>query len=196
MQVSVAVGPARVYGVGALVWWVVGRLLRAVVSRAVSRPRTTCAVFGVIFTCWAYMAHPAATLAVVWLPLEVVHWWALLGPWSWRRRGRPWLLARWRSAWVYRRRWRLAMLVCELDREDPDGVRRLPSLGRVSCTDRADLVRVRGLPGQRFSQWEEAAPMLAHLFGATAVEVRRGDARRLTLELERGRVGRSWDRDE
>jgi hypothetical protein len=68
-------------------------------------------------------------------------------------------------------------------------------LGRITCTDRADLVRVRGLLGQRFSDWEDAAPMLAHTFGAVGFVVHRGDDRRLTLELVRGSVGRSWDRD-
>jgi hypothetical protein len=37
--------------------------------------------------------------------------------------------------------------------------------------------------------------MLAHVFGATGFVVHRGDDRRLTLELVRGRVGRSWNRE-
>jgi hypothetical protein len=33
------------------------------------------------------------------------------------------------------------------------------------------------------------------VFGARDVRVHRGDDRRLTLELRRGRRGRSWNRD-
>lgn len=194
-------GPAKFYGKGALVGWAALRALRGVVRLimwSVCRPRRTAAVIGLAVLWWALVAHPLLTHVTLLVVVEVGYWWHLLSPGSFRRTRLP---AVWRSVWVYRRRWRTAMRVTglarlvKIDPDDEEGRVEVPRLGRVTCTPTADLVRVRGLIGQRFSDWEEAAPMLAHVFGATGFEVHRGDNRRLTLELTRGTVGRSWDRD-
>lgn len=192
------VGPVRFHGWKAFLYWLCAWLLYLtgrVLLWSVCRPRTTAALLGLIFAVWALVEHPVATVLVLWLLLEVLGGWSTFAPASWRRRGRPVLLARWRSLWLYRRKWRTAMQVAELDRRDRDGRLELPRLGWVRCTPTTDVVRVRGLLGQRFSEWEAAGPMLAHVFGATGFVVHRGDDRRLTLELERGEVGRSWNRD-
>jgi hypothetical protein len=195
MQVSVGAGPARFYGLHALLWWGLWRALVGVgrlLMVAVSRPRTTAVVAGLCFAVWALVEHPLPSHVLLLVGAEVGYWWHLLGPDSFRRTRLP---AVWRSVWVYRRRWRKAMRVAGLSRMDEAEQLEIPRLGRVTCTATTDLVRVRGLLGQRFADWEEAGPMLAHVFKATSVEVRRGDDRRLTLELGRGDVGRRWDRE-
>lgn len=192
------VGPVRFHGWHAFVYWLCAALVVLTVrliTSSVCRPRTTVALLVSAVLLWSALAHPVATTLVLWLPLEVAHAWSVYAPDSWRRRARPVLLARWRSLWLYRRTWRTAMRVAELDRRDSDGRLELPRLGRVRCTGTTDVVQVRGLLGQRFSEYEAAGPMLAHVFGATGFVVHRGDDRRLTLELVRGDVGRSWNSD-
>jgi S-DNA-T family DNA segregation ATPase FtsK/SpoIIIE len=196
-RVDVRVGPVRFHGWRAFLYWLCAALIVLAVRVllwSVCRPRTTGALLGSAALLWGVHEHPVATLLVLWLPLEVAHAWSVYAPASWRRRARPVLLARWRSLWLYRRTWRTAMQVAELDRRDRDGRLEVPRLGRVRCTATADVVQVRGLLGQRFSDYETAAPMLAHVFGATGFTVHRGDDRRLTLELVRGKRGRSWNR--
>lgn len=198
MRVSVGAGPVRLYGFGALVWWLLGLLLVGtvrVLHLAVCRPRTAAAALGLVGAVWAVLEHPVVTGLGLLAVVEAVHVWVLVAPGSWRRHGSPRARSVWRSLWVYRRRWVTAMRVAELERADADGVPQLPRLVRVRCTDTTDVVHVRGLLGQRFGEWEQAAPMLAHVFGATAYVLNRGDDRRLTLELERGARGRSWNRD-
>jgi S-DNA-T family DNA segregation ATPase FtsK/SpoIIIE len=131
----------------------------------------------------------------VWAAVEVGHGWAVLGRDSFRRIVGLRALAMWRRGWVYGRQWQPAMTVTGLDRVDAAGRQTLPRLRRVRCLDHVDVVQIRALLGQRFAEWEAAGPMLAHVFGATGFEVLRGDDRRLTLLLKRGRRGRSWDRD-
>lgn len=197
-RVDVRVGPVRFHGWRAFLYWLCAALVVLtvrVVTWSVCRPRTTAAIIGAAVTLWALLEHPVVTLVAVQLPVVALGSWALIDPASWRRRGRPVLLARWRSLWLYRRKWRTAMQVAELDRRDRDGRLEVPRLVGVRCTATSDLVRVRGLLGQRFTDWEAAAPMIAHVFGATGFVTHRGDDRRLTLELERGHVGRSWNRE-
>lgn len=189
MRVITRRGPFHFYGLSAFVLWVVTWLLRllvAVVVAAVRHPRTTTAVLAVGGLVWAAVVHPLWTVAGVLAAAQLVDLAVAAAPGVVGRRALAW----WRSVWVYRRQWQVAMLVTELDR---DG--RLPRLGRVQCTPAADLVRVRGLLGQRFADWEEAGPMLGHVFGAVDVRVHRGTDRRLTLELARGRRERSWNRE-
>jgi hypothetical protein len=192
VQVSVGAGPVRWYGLGALLWWLglCGlRLMGRGLWWLALHPRTTAAITVSSLLLWGAVAHPITTGLLVAAVTETAD-----AAWLCGRRSR--LLAWWRSPWVYRRRWRAAMLVAELDRvDDVTGVRELPRLGRVRCLEGVDVVQVRGLLGQRFSQWEDAGPMLAHAFKATSVDVRRGDDRRLTLVLGRGQVGRRWDRE-
>ena len=194
-RVDVRVGPVRFHGWRAFVYWL-GAWLLYVLGRvlvwSVCRPRTTGALLASAALLWALYQRPVTTLLLSWLLAEVGHWWALLGPASWRHTRLP---ARWRSVWLYRRKWRTAMQVAELDRRDRDGRLQVPRLGWVRCTPTTDLIRVRALLGQRFSDYETAAPMLAHVFGATGYALHRGDDRRLTLELVRGEVGRSWNRE-
>ncbi len=197
-RVDVRVGPVRFHGWRAFLWWLCAWLLYLagrLLTWSASHPRTTVALLLSGASVWALLEHPVGLLLALWAPLEVCHGWAVYAPGSWQRRGRPALLARWRSLWLYRRTWRTAMQVAELDRRDRDGRLQLPRLVRVRCTPTTDLVHVRGLLGQRFSDYEQAAPMLAHVFGAVDYRLHRGDDRRLTLELQRGRVGRSWNRD-
>lgn len=198
MHVSVGIGPVRVHGFAALLLWLIGRLLLIVgllLYLAVCRPRRAVALLACCVALYAVLAHPIASLAASVVTLEVGHVWSFVSPATWRRHGRARLLAAWRSVVVYRRLWRAAMHAAELDRVDAAGERHLPRLVRVRCTDATDVVQVRGLLGQRFDDWETAGPMLAHVFGATGFVVHRGDDRRLTLELVRGRRGRRWHRE-
>jgi DNA segregation ATPase FtsK/SpoIIIE, S-DNA-T family len=199
VRVSVGAGPFRVYGGSAVLLWAVGVLLEAItllIVVAVSRPRTTFALAGAAGAVWLVLQHTAVVTVGAILLAEFGQAWALLAPDVFRRRVGLRLLARWRRLWVYRRQWPAAMLVADLARVDErTGRQELPRLRRVRCTGSTDQVQVRALLGQRFGMWEEAGPMLAHIFGATDVRVHRGDARRLTLELERGRRGRSWNRE-
>jgi hypothetical protein len=189
--VSIGVGPIRFTGPGALLLWVVGWLLVGVarlIYAAASHPRTTLVVLGSAIAARFVTTHPAGSAllgAAVMVAGEV---WHLLAPASFRRQVTLRTLTAARST-RYRARWQAAMYAAELDR---DG--RLPRLARVRCLDVVDVLRVRALLGQRFADWEAAAPMVAHVLGATDVRVHRGDDRRLTLELGRGRRGRSWDR--
>jgi hypothetical protein len=197
VRVSVRTGPVRWSGPWALIGWLIARVLTGVgigCYLAASHPRTAAALLALCGATWAVLEHPVATHLAVLAVLEALDAWALFAPRSWRRHGRPRLRAWWRSLWVYRRRWRTAMHVAELV-QVVGGEVRLPQLRRVRCTDTSDVVQVRGLLGQRFVTWEDAGPMLAHVLGASGVEVLRGDDRRLTLVLERGRRGRSWNRE-
>jgi hypothetical protein len=153
------------------------------------RLSSTVAAAGVCW--WLVEVRTAATLLGFATLLQVLAAVALVAP----TRCRLWALARWRTLVVYRRLWRRAMHAAELTRRDEDGEAVLPRLGWVRCLDTVDVVRVRGVLGQRGAAWEEAAGMLGHVFGARGVRVHRGDDRRLELELLRGRRGRSWNRD-
>jgi hypothetical protein len=197
-RVDVRVGPVRFHGWRAFLWWLCAALFVLtvrVLTWSACHPRTTLALLGSAGALWLLIEHPIATLLVLWLLLGIAFAWSGYAPDSWRRYARPRLLALWRSLWLYRRTWRTAVQVAELDRRDRDGRLERPRLGRVRCTPTHDVVHVRALLGQRFSDYEAAAPMLAHVFGATGFVLHRGDNRRLTLELERGDVGRSWNRD-
>lgn len=197
MRVIVSRGPFHFYGVGALLLWLLARAVEAVglvLFVAVTRPRQTAALLAVVVGAWLLVVHPAPTVAGLIAVTSGFEVWSLAHPASWRRWGRPLLLGMWRRVWLYRRLWSRAMHAAGLERIDVDGAREVPRLGRVRSRDRVDVVAVRGLLGQRFGEWEEAAGMLGHAFGATDVRVHRGDDRRLTLELVRGRRGRSWNR--
>jgi DNA segregation ATPase FtsK/SpoIIIE, S-DNA-T family len=188
--VSVRRGPFHFHGVWALAVLGVGWLLRLVVVGA-RRPRLT---VGAGAGAWLLVAHTVATVAGLLLVAHGLEVWALAHPVSWRRWGRPLLLGWWRRLWLYRRLWRRAMHAAGLEQVNVDGALERPRLGRVRSLQRVDVVAVRGLLGQRFAMWEEAAPMIAHTVGASDVRVHRGDDRRLTLELVRARRGRSWNR--
>jgi hypothetical protein len=193
MRVITRRGPFHFYGLPAFLLWVVSWLLRLLVGLVVfvvRRPRTTAAMVGLGAAGWAVVVHPLAVLTAVTIAVELAGTWSVTAPAAWRAAVRARCGLWWRAVWVYRRQWQVAILVAELDR---DG--RLPRLGRVRAVGTVDHVRVRALLGQRFDEWEAAGPMLAHVFGATDVRVHRGDARRLTLELERGRRGSSWNRE-
>ncbi len=192
MRVSVGAGPLRFGGPVALVGWVLVRALHAVgrlLLLAASHPRRSGAVIGWAAGGWLLVEHTVAVLALLAVAVHAVDAWSLVSPASWRRHGRPVALGWARRAAVYGRLWRSAVTVAGLDR---DG--RLPRLGRVRSLERVDVVEVRALLGQRFAAWQDAGPMLAHVFGAADVRVHRGDDRRLTLELVRARRGRSWRR--
>lgn len=193
MRVSVRVGPVRFYGAGAFAWWSVGAVARVVVVTlwlAASHPRSAAAVIGAGALGWLLHSRTVPALFLGWLVVESVAAVRLLAPSS---RAGLWLLARWRSLVVYRRHWQPACAVAGLTTDDGA----VPRLGRVRCSPTHDEVRVRGILGQRFHQWEDAGPMLAHVFRATDYRVVRGDDRRLTLVLERpARPGRSWNRED
>ena len=196
--VSVRTGPLRWHGLPALVGWLIGRLfvgVAALIYVAVCRPRTSGAVLGAGAVLWLWSTHPAVVVAAVAAGSVGCEVWALSSPGSWRRHGLLRALAWWRSLTVYRRLWSRAMTTAGLTLDEHVPPRwRVPRLGRVRCLEGVDVVQVRGLLGQRFSTWEDAGPMLAHVFGASDVRVHRGDDRRLTLELRRARRGRSWHR--
>jgi hypothetical protein len=180
---------AGLFGWALPVAWLLLQVAR-LAAAAVRHPRAAGALCAAGVVLWLWVEHRAAlvtSVVVVGAGGQVFAWWA---PDPARQRARLWLLGCWRSVWLYRRRWRTAVTVAGLA---PDG--RMPRLGRVTCTPTADLLRVRGVLGQRFTDWQDGAPMLAHVLGATGVQVWRGDDRRLTVELERGRRGRSWNRE-
>ena len=199
MRVSVGAGTVRFGGLWALLLWALWRLLvgvGAVCRLAVCRPRTSAALGGLVTIGWLYVAHAALLTVAVAVVVEVLHGWWLTHPASFRRRVGLRALGWWRSVAVYRRLWARAMRVCELtvDDEHVPARWRVPRFARLGCLDDVDVVQVRGLLGQRGQQWEDAGPMLAHVFGASDVAVHRGDDRRLTVELVRARRGRSWNR--
>jgi hypothetical protein len=191
VRVIVRRGPFHFYGFGALGLWLAGLVVR-LLWWALRRPARTGAV---AVTGWLLTQWTLATVAGVLLAAHLAMGWAVAHPPSWARWGRPVLLGGWRRVWLYRRLWRRAVHAAGLERINADGVRERPRLGRVRSLERVDVVAVRGLLGQRFDEWEAAAGMLAHTFHATDVRVHRGDDRRLTLELVRGRRGRSWNTD-
>jgi hypothetical protein len=154
-------------------------------------PRTVGAVCAAGVVWWAAHAHPGAALVAFAVVLQAGAAVGLVAPDWCRARALAW----WRGAFVYRRRWSTVMRVAGLEHADPDGERHLPRLARVRCAGDVDVLHVRAPVGQRFPEWTEAAPMVAHLFGASDVRVHRGDNRRLTVELLRGRRGRSWNRE-
>jgi hypothetical protein len=170
--------------------------LVGVARAAVAWPRTS-GTLAVLFTLgWLFAAYRAATVTTGVAVYAAAYLWAWFAPGSFRRLIGARALAGWRSVFVYRRRWRAAMRAADLVRADPDtGEVLVPRLRRVRYLPDVDVVHVRALLGQRGAAWEEAGPMLAHVFGARDVRVHRGDDRRLTLELLRGRRGRSWNRD-
>lgn len=199
MRVSVGAGPVRFGGLFALLAWIVWRLLAGValiVWCAVCRPRTTGALGGLVTIGWLCVWHTAPTAVAVAVGSEALHAWWLAHPASFRRLVGLRALGWCRSVVVYRRLWARAMRVCELtvDDEHVPARWRVPRFVRLRCLDTVDVVQVRGLLGQRGQQWEDAGPMLAHVFGAADVVVHRGDDRRLTLEFARARRGRSWNR--
>jgi hypothetical protein len=189
VRVSVRFGPVRVGGLVALLLWLLGKILRGSVmalTAAASHPRTTLTAATLLGASGVVRAHPAGLVVAVVAALVAGEVWALVSPSSFRRLVVLRALTAWRSA-SYRRQWRAACTVAELD---VDG--RLPRLVSVRCRDRVDELRVRAVLGQRIGQWDAAAPMLAHVFGADGYRVVRGDDRRLVLELARTRRGRSW----
>jgi hypothetical protein len=190
LQVSVGVGPVRAYGWRALLLYGWARGLWWLVLGAACHPRTTAVITVASLTVWAVLEHPLTSAAILSAVAELCASCAVARPAGFRRVVVLPALAVWRAGWVYRRLWADAMRAADLVADDG----RVPRLGRVRCGDRADVVRVRGWLGQRFGDWEAAGPMLAHVFGAAGVVVHRGDDRRLTLELVRGRRGRSWNR--
>lgn len=188
-------GPVRWAGWGALLMWAVGWLLRggaAALVWTVCRPRVAGAALVASGVAVLVASMPVTVLLLVTVAAHVGYGWSVLDPSSFRRRVALRALGWWRSVWVYRRHWSAAMTVAELVGRDGS----LPRLVGVRCTDEHDVVRVRAVLGQRGRQWEDAAPMAAHVFGATSVELRRGDDRRLLLVLGRGARGRAWDREE
>lgn len=191
MFVTVRFGPVRVGGLLVLLLWSVGKVLRGfvtVVTAAASHPRTTVACAALLGASGLIRAHPAGAAAVVAALLAAGEMWALSAPQSFRRIVVMRALTVWRGAVVYRRRWAVACAVAELD---VDG--RLPRLSRVRCrSDGFDELRVRAVLGQRIGEYDHAAPMLAHVFGADGYRVVPGDDRRLVLELPRARRGRAW----
>ena len=83
----------------------------------------------------------------------------------WRVRGL------WRSAAVYRWVWQPAMVTAGLSIR-VDGTEYLPRLVSVASTGSVDVVRVRMLPGQTFTDWATNAQRLAQTFGAADCRVR------------------------
>lgn len=170
-------------------------LLSGAVRVAARFPRSTGCVLAAGGCWWLLEAYPRTTLALVALVAVALEVLALCAPQVFRQQVTLRLLALWRCVVVYRRLWSRAMYVAELEHRDVDGALHVPRLARlrpVRCLDTVDVVRVRARLGQRFDEWDAAGPMLAHVFGATDVRVHRGDDRRLTLELVRGRRGRRW----
>lgn len=192
-------GPVRFYGLGALLLWLLGRLLSVLivtVGAAITHPRTTAGVAGLGVLAWLVVEHPHELAVGVTLAALVGDVWALVSPRTFRRQVALRALAWCRSVVVYRRSWARAMRAAGLvvDDERVPARWRVPRLSRVRCSPTHDLVRVRGLLGQTVDAWEVGAPVLARAFGARDVWVVRGDDRRLTLEFERGGAGRAWAR--
>lgn len=116
-------------------------------------------------------AGPVPVVTVLVVVLGVLLGWRRLHHGSftrlvtWRIRGR------WRAARVYRYRWQPAMVTTGLAMR-ADGTEYLPRLVSVRSTGSVDVVRVRMLPGQTFTDWAGNAPRLAQTFGALDCRVR------------------------
>ncbi len=121
-------------------------------------------------------------MAGLWIGLAL----AVLG-WRWRDRAGfdRRVLRRWRRTFVYGRRWRRAMVACDLDRV-VGWRRRVPRLGAVRSTRWTDRVGLHLLEGQTVEVVAGRSRELAEALGALSCRVRDGGAGVVTLELRRG----------
>jgi S-DNA-T family DNA segregation ATPase FtsK/SpoIIIE len=145
------------------------------------------------------VGHPAPSmvglvLVAVWVVLGAVGLAALavalcLGLAAWRRLHpttyRLVIVSRWRTVWVYRRRWQPAMHTCGLSVQ-LNGREYLPTLRRVVSTEHVDRVSVALLSGQGPDVYEAAATQLAHTFEALRCRVVVDRPGRVTLEFTHG----------
>jgi S-DNA-T family DNA segregation ATPase FtsK/SpoIIIE len=155
---------------------------------------------GWLLLAWAVLKRPilaipvamftALVLLVGMHDAQALAIYAVVGLWIWRRAHRDsfdrvvgrWMRGRWRRWWVYERRWRATMLHCGLGRR---GALRdaAPKIDRVRSNRWCDRVRVRLLLGQCTDDYEQAAPGLAHSFGAIACRVKEDRPGRLWLQF-------------
>lgn len=143
---------------------------------------------GVGLVLWLVVRHPfclavAAATAVAWIaggPVAAVASWAALaaGALAWRAAWRDsfdrQVLRRWRRTFVYGRRWRRALVACDLDGNARSGSGRLmvPRLGSVRSSGLIDTVSVRPLDDQDVRCFAARADDLAHELGAASCDVR------------------------
>ena len=116
-------------------------------------------------------SEPSPVLAVLVVPVFVLVGWWRLHPTSFARLVLWRVWGTWRAARVYRRLWQLAMVTTDLTVR-VEGVEHLPKVVSVRSTGWVDVVRVRMLPGQTFTDWAGSAPRLAQTFGAIDCRVR------------------------
>ncbi|PSK99296.1 S-DNA-T family DNA segregation ATPase FtsK/SpoIIIE [Murinocardiopsis flavida] len=127
-----------------------------------------------------------------WVPLAaswtiavavLVLWW-----WRWphtfcTRVALP-ALAKWRWLTNYRRHWQPVLVVAGLA-ESYQERRYLPRIRRVTCTEWADRVRVKIVPGTTPEDFQTRVDALAHGFAAPSCRVHVNGARDVTLEFPR-----------
>lgn len=153
-----------------LAWWVLRRPLRLG------------AAAGLAFLVWRD-GWGWAWAAGFYLGLVAVLW-RLVAPTSFRRFIAAPLRSGWRGFWIYKCRWRAAMTLCGLSVADR-GFVAVPRIERVTSTRSTDYVAVRMLLGQAPTDYERAAPSMAHSFGALSCRVRVASPGRLWLEFLR-----------
>ncbi|WP_250562851.1 FtsK/SpoIIIE domain-containing protein [Sphaerisporangium fuscum] len=110
--------------------------------------------------------------------------WRLTDPWSFNVCVGLRLRAWWRWMWIYRRHWQPVMVVSGLAKH-LGGREYLPRLVKVTCTDTADVVRVKMLSGQSVAEWQERADNLAHGFSGIECRVQLDKPGRVTLLFPR-----------
>ncbi|NEE02069.1 FtsK/SpoIIIE domain-containing protein [Phytoactinopolyspora halotolerans] len=145
-----------------------GLLLLLVPWYGLRHPGTTVVL---VATVWLWASHGLAALLAAYAALTIA-----LAAWSfWHRSSFTRFVAnpfrsRVRGAWVYRRRWRSAMHLCELSK-GWGAERYAPHVIRVRCDAFADRVRVKLLPGQCPSDLDGKTEALASTFGALGCRV-------------------------
>ncbi|PSK88732.1 S-DNA-T family DNA segregation ATPase FtsK/SpoIIIE [Murinocardiopsis flavida] len=127
----------------------------------------------------------ALVLAIMWsvADLGLLVWWRRW-PSSFRRLVALRVLAAWRWLANYQRHWQPVLVVAGLA-ESYQERQYLPRIRSVRCTDWADRVRVKLVPGTKPEDFQVRVDQLAHGFAAPSCRVHVNGARDVTLEFPR-----------
>ncbi|GAA1108847.1 FtsK/SpoIIIE domain-containing protein [Nocardiopsis composta] len=144
------------------------RLLAFLVALPVRYPLSVASVAVLVGSWWV----------LDWIGPGVVSTVTVVGGLAWRH-WHPASFRRWvglrslalvRGVWVYRRHWQPVLVVSGLAESYLER-QYLPRIRSVTCSEWADRVRVKLVPGTAPSDFEERTPQLAHGFAAPACRV-------------------------
>lgn len=151
--------------------WVARRLFRLLLLIVRSPAAMVGLVLVAAFVAGWRLMHPALPLGLLGGLLAGLVMWRVRWPGSFALHVGEWGRSWWRGAWVYRRRWAVAMDTVGLTK-NRHGTDYLPVLLRVRSNRWMDKVTVRMLPGQRVQDFVDIADRLRHTFGAHDCRVR------------------------